>query len=178
MRQFLELERDLLNSLRRGYLFGCFDDPLDRYGRRIVRVIQQRLSTLTQSTPNSGVNQIAGERGRQITCEGWTPAHDDAHKRGELVSAAACYLAHGSAFDGIHPDWPWEESWWKPSDIPIRNLVKAGALIAAEIDRLQRAQSTLADPPCSNGHTYTNQFGDDWTPERGTLCDCGKKQWT
>lgn len=35
-------------------------------------------------------------------------------------------------------DWPWHSSWWKPSDDPIRNLVKAGALIAAEIDRLQR----------------------------------------
>jgi hypothetical protein len=34
--------------------------------------------------------------------------------------------------------WPWDEKWWKPSTNPIRNLVKAGALIAAEIDRLQR----------------------------------------
>jgi hypothetical protein len=36
--------------------------------------------------------------------------------------------------------WPWDPSWWKPSPDPIRNLVKAGALIAAEIDRLQRRQ--------------------------------------
>jgi hypothetical protein len=34
--------------------------------------------------------------------------------------------------------WPWDQDWWKPSPDPIRNLVKAGALIAAEIDRLQR----------------------------------------
>jgi len=39
--------------------------------------------------------------------------------------------------------WPWEASWWKPSDDPIRNLAKAGALIAAEIDRLQRKQGSL-----------------------------------
>lgn len=31
-----------------------------------------------------------------------------------------------------------EEKWWKPSDDPIRNLVKVSALIAAEIDRLKR----------------------------------------
>lgn len=34
--------------------------------------------------------------------------------------------------------WPWAAKWFKPSDDPIRNLVKAGALIAAEIDRLQK----------------------------------------
>lgn len=32
-------------------------------------------------------------------------------------------------------------------------------------------------PRCPNGHEWTHQFGDDWTPERGTRCDCGKKQW-
>lgn len=42
--------------------------------------------------------------------------------------------------------WPWESSWWKPSDDPIRNLVKAGALIAAEIDRLQRLKEADASP--------------------------------
>lgn len=34
--------------------------------------------------------------------------------------------------------WPWERKWWKPSNEPIKNLIKAGALIAAEIDRLQK----------------------------------------
>lgn len=39
--------------------------------------------------------------------------------------------------------WPFEWSWWKPANPPslqgrIRELAKAGALIAAEIDRLQR----------------------------------------
>lgn len=36
--------------------------------------------------------------------------------------------------------WPssWHPEWWKPSNDPVRNLVKAGALIAAEIDRIQR----------------------------------------
>lgn len=40
---------------------------------------------------------------------------------------------------GVHPpgEWPFPD-FWKQSEDPIRNLVKAGALIAAEIDRLQR----------------------------------------
>jgi hypothetical protein len=37
--------------------------------------------------------------------------------------------------------WPWDRAWWKPSpNNRIRDMEKAGALIAAEIDRLQRSQ--------------------------------------
>jgi hypothetical protein len=43
---------------------------------------------------------------------------------------------------GWRNGWPWDQKWWKPSDDPVKNLVKAGALIAAEIDRLQ----TLSTP--------------------------------
>jgi hypothetical protein len=90
-----------------------------------------------------GAALIAAERQRQIDVEGWTPEHDAEHAEDDLVEAAVCYaLAYRSddpPFNGdphgIH--WPWEERWWKPSDDHVRNLVKAGALIAAEIDRLQ-----------------------------------------
>ena len=40
---------------------------------------------------------------------------------------------------GWRNGWPWDKKWWKPSDDPIKNLIKAGALIAAEIDRLQNS---------------------------------------
>jgi len=30
---------------------------------------------------------------------------------------------------------------------------------------------------CESGHTWTNQFGDDWKPEPGTPCDCGMRKW-
>ncbi len=95
----------------------------------------------------TGISAISLERQRQFDEEGWTPEHDDEHTSGEMATAAACYLAHGQAINQggvIHPEimnlWPWESSWWKPSDDPIRNLEKAGALIAAEIDRLTRAK--------------------------------------
>lgn len=32
-------------------------------------------------------------------------------------------------------------------------------------------------PPCANGHTWTHDYGDDWTPEKGMLCDCRAKAW-
>lgn len=92
----------------------------------------------------TGIELITEERQRQISQEGWTPEHDDDHDRCELTAAAHCYMEEaaqqtldGHAQGDFPEDWPWHESWWKPSDA-VRNLTKAGALIAAEIDRLQR----------------------------------------
>lgn len=100
------------------------------------------------------------ERQRQIESEGWSPEHDDAHTLGELAAAGACYalletrwrdsniLNHSLILGTL---WPWESKWFKPAryadppyspnsgrDLAVRNLVRAGALIAAEIDRIQR----------------------------------------
>lgn len=105
----------------------------------------------------SGVELIAKERQRQTSQEGWTSEHDDEHTDGELANAAACYAMTPDSrkelglFEGMHSWfkrtilerlWPWDDSWWKPTKSKrIRELTKAGALIAAEIDRLQREQA-------------------------------------
>lgn len=115
----------------------------------------------------TGVELIAAERTRQITEEEWTPEHDDEHYQGEMAMAAACYAAperlfrcdaneYGMAFGD---PWMWDNDFDKRREygserkghnhrIPdpksyskkerLDLLVKAGALIAAEIDRLQR----------------------------------------
>jgi hypothetical protein len=91
-----------------------------------------------------GTDFIAVERQRQIEVEGWTPEHDAEHVNGELAQAASCYAliaAHGTE-SYADDQWPWHSVWWKPSNDPIRNLVKAGALIAAEIDRLEDERPT------------------------------------
>jgi len=81
---------------------------------------------------------VLAERRRQVEQEGWTPARDDQYRGGELSMAAVCY-ANTLAAGGAAPHaWPWPEAWWKPSDERC-NLVKAGALILAEIERLDRA---------------------------------------
>ena len=83
------------------------------------------------------------ERRRQVEKEGWTPEHDDEHRRGELACAAACYA---EAAGRRHPKalpltaWPWDIGFWKPST-PTRMLEKAGALILAELERLRRLES-------------------------------------
>lgn len=87
----------------------------------------------------NGIELIAEERLRQVSQEGWTKYHDDRHVYHELAHAAICYAKPGiRAQTPANPPWPWAPEWWKPSEDRIRNLVKAGALIAAEIDRLQR----------------------------------------
>jgi hypothetical protein len=93
----------------------------------------------------TGIELIAEERQRQVEVEGWTPEHDDEHKLGELPAAAATYALRACAQceedDDIGGEqfWPFDWDWWKPSEKRLPNLVRAGALIAAEIDRIQRA---------------------------------------
>ena len=86
----------------------------------------------------TGTELIAEERQRQVDSEGWTPEYDDEHSGGALANAAACYVLRSRT--GL---WPWRADRWKPGDgTPagrVRELTKAGALIAAEIDRIQRA---------------------------------------
>lgn len=107
----------------------------------------------------TGSELIAQERQRQIKEEGWTAEHDLGHDRGELIEAARAYALYAESiyysknnvtFSDLrkgHPpsDWPWNRDWWKPSEDPIRNLIKAGALIAAEIDRLQYVKKLKGD---------------------------------
>ena len=103
----------------------------------------------------NAIELIADERIRQIEEEGFTFEHDDQHGDDQLALAAACYAipcgqyrvasSASSMIDRYevcierHWMWPCDKKWWKPSpDDRIRELVKAGALIVAEIERLQR----------------------------------------
>jgi len=88
----------------------------------------------------TGAELIADERARQTNEEGWIKEHDAKLEEEELAYAAICYaFPNGTVKPDIVDDfWPWESCWWKPTpDDRIRELVKSGALIAAEIDRLQ-----------------------------------------
>jgi len=113
-----------------------------------------------------GVLRIEAERIRQIDEEGFSSTHDDKHGRGELAIAAACYAANASNLRIVTPrefangvayedPWPWDIRWdgrpypdhgnvvgfTEDQQLRLRMLVKAGALIAAEIDRLMRIGS-------------------------------------
>lgn len=95
---------------------------------------------LPPTRKHDGATLIAQERARHLYAEGWTDVHDDRYEDHELTDAAACYILSSKVVDHVlrpPQGWPWGESWWKPTT-EVRDLVKAGALIAAEIDRLQR----------------------------------------
>jgi hypothetical protein len=120
----------------------------------------------TTPQPTEGVARIAAERARQINEKGWTPEHDDTHTRGELALAAVCYASprlvyvrHAMANGETYKDpWPWETGEdARPyhgnsvlsagtDEQRIELLVKAGALIAAEIDRLERKRIRCSEP--------------------------------
>lgn len=95
-----------------------------------------------------GATLIAAERQRQVTSEGWTPEHDDQHESGELAQAARCYLDAPEVWSPHLPvGWPWEPGAWKPTPADrVCELIKAGALVAAEIDRLQRLAAASSPP--------------------------------
>lgn len=102
----------------------------------------------------NGADLIKEERLRQVSEEGWVAEHDDELGSCTLAVAGACYaLGVAGGYSSYHEIWlsiytkqalelwPFDAEWWKPTEDPIRQLTKAGALIAAEIDRFQRNTS-------------------------------------
>ena len=87
----------------------------------------------------SGIEFIAAERQRQIDVEGWSAEHDDTHREGELAIEAALWATQDTAEEtlrnGMCGNGPHRKG--KPR---IKQLAIAGALIAAEIDRLHRLE--------------------------------------
>ena len=98
------------------------------------------------SRTDSVIQEIANERRRQIEVERWDAEHDDLHDLNELARVAALYTHHaGTKSKAVPMGWPqsWDESWWKPKD-QRRDLVRAAALIVAEIERLDRKSAAKA----------------------------------
>lgn len=111
-----------------------------------------------------GIARIAAERRRQVEREGWTSEHDDTHTDGALAVCASIYATPPNQRENDEQSVPW--GWpfnccdWKPGD-RIRELEKAGALIAAEIDRLLRACGESAAPSAKRLGVLYQQIADD-----------------
>jgi hypothetical protein len=114
------------------------------YNAEQMQAYARAAVALNAPTQTSAARDVLAERQRQIEAEGWTPEHDDQHTDGSLAIAAACYaIADRDGRAEAPPFWPWALDWWKPAD-DRRMLVKAGALILAEIERLDRAAALPA----------------------------------
>ncbi len=128
-------------------LQGLEDQGFDTL-RRADKEDLQAFADLFASSPRAeaqAVHDVLAERRRQVEVEGWTPEHDDEHSESEMSLAAACYAmaAGGYAKGQTPPIWPWALEGWKPS-YGRRDLIKAGALILAEIERIDRLAAAEA----------------------------------
>lgn len=96
--------------------------------------------TAPADPPGRALADVAAERKRQIDVKGWSLAHDDLHTGGELAMAGATYAVLGSGRSVPHGMWPWRnEGEWPKPETRRHDLVRAAALIVAEIERLDRA---------------------------------------
>lgn len=138
-----------------GAFIGCYNTIQSAksaaqadYEARILAALEPHPDPRDEVT--DAARDVLAERARQISVELFHPRSDDAYQARDLASAAACYCFAAAGYlmahDGEPPKWwPWAKSWWKPSkDVPRRDLVKAGALILAEIERLDRAALAAA----------------------------------
>ncbi|MFP6403042.1 hypothetical protein VST47_29790 [Pseudomonas aeruginosa] len=106
-------------------------------GKALLRELRAMLAAAPGKEVPQAWLDVQAERRRQITAEGWTPEHDDLYCAAELPRAAAAYILNG-ANDEAPAIWPFSAKWWKPRDARA-NYMRAGALILAEIERLDRA---------------------------------------
>lgn len=104
-----------------------------------AELAERRPAEVEPRIVTAAASDVLAERQRQISAEGWSPEHDDEHVEGQIADAAACYALF--ATDQRRPvpaHWPWSDNWWKQRG-QRRDLVRAGALIIAEIERIDRA---------------------------------------
>ena len=93
---------------------------------------------------SSGCKSIEEERKRQIEVEHYTIEHDKNEFIENLIWAAVTYAT------GCRRFWPWDIKCYKPGDLTIKgvrkDLVRAGALIAAAIDKIDRGETAELEP--------------------------------
>lgn len=95
----------------------------------------------------SAAREVLTERIRQIMVEGYTEEQDDQYTTGQLADAASVYAAWARTWNLPYAQcthtpalWPWAPETWKPQS-QRQMLIKSGALILAELERLDRQQA-------------------------------------
>ncbi|OLF53769.1 hypothetical protein [Pseudomonas chlororaphis] len=152
-----EINEHLLTWIADQVFDGVYDNAGDI--RDIYRLIaaDQAAFNATEyaKTAPASLQSVLAERIRQIQIHCFYPEQDVEYVDGDLAIAAACYATEAfvqateteGAMRIVPESWPWMAVTWRPRD-QRRNLVKAGALILAEIDRLDRAAaSTQKEEP-------------------------------
>lgn len=112
-------------------------------------VMREHLAAQAQAREhptNAALRLIADERRRQVESEGYSPDQDDEQNEdGEMALAAAAYAASAAGDPDCALFWPggWDPHMFKPAG-ETRDLVRAGALIVAELERRARLLADTA----------------------------------
>lgn len=111
----------------------------------------------TATSIHAAKRLVEDELSRQRDELGFTPEHDDTHVGSEILRAAGLYvhaaiigsgsLSYGAAGNLARSiAWPFTGASFKPSPTKLNNMVKAAALLQAEIARCLRAGEDKAPP--------------------------------
>lgn len=164
-------------------------DPVEHQNCRVIAWVRPE-HAVDQSVSHAAFDVLA-ERRRQVSVEGYHAQHDDDHACGEIANAAAYYALtddmreflkreHITASAIMPRDWA-----FKPKD-RRRDLVRAGALILAEIERIDRGAfagsggvGLIECPECHGMCGYHQDRADPPDMEHYTVwVDCGKCKGT
>ncbi|WP_063888222.1 hypothetical protein [Burkholderia ubonensis] len=129
----------------------AYPTEINRQQARRIAELEARFRTPADAgeAVTAAARDVLAERRQQVETEGWTSEHDDAHASGELAMAGACYATTAVLGNVSAPmGWPWSDAWFKPTT-PRRNLIKAAALIIAEIERIDRAAARTGERDAS-----------------------------
>ena len=136
-------------------LWGDYENPYENSDTALAfNLFKKGWLAKARAVPEGfAIKDVIYERQRQINQEFYSTENDDEYKQNELLRAAVCYaenvIRRGWVFDSnFGPDvyqeeevpdlWPWDLDFWKPRN-PRRDLVRAAALLIAEIERIDRS---------------------------------------
>lgn len=123
------------------------EDVIESGPLRAARVLRSLAAPAAPAVDalSQAARDVLAERQRQISAEGYEPEADQMYEAGELARAAATYALLATGDDGwrVEDNWPWGMSTLKRAE-PRRMLEKAGALILADMERLDRAAAQAA----------------------------------
>ena len=121
--------------------------------------IKETRERLEEQSPtwSTAVRDLLAERRRQVREEGRALERDDQYTEGQLAQASSAYAFWADPRGASQDDpidylnstptglWPWAKEYWKPTSQRLM-LIKAGALILAEIERLDRQMAREVQP--------------------------------
>lgn len=123
------------------------------WNENLIAWRKEKADLLRLSLLSPYAQMFSDERQRQVSEEGWTPEHDDEHVNGELADAAAGYASPRKLYrdplireDGtinleVRYLYPFNNPYFRERKDRKRQLIIAGALLIAELERLERAEA-------------------------------------